>query len=154
MPTADPRTTLQQVLLPSMLIALNYITVLIETESAGKLQQALQLKRRVYDTYHQVSEAQREKLAQGLVSAVKEIPVFPYSSQQGQAQGQGQVLSVRTTLNKVVDEMEQYLEYAAQRAALEAEEELRRRLLEEEESLNGSSVKEDNNMPLVSALRA
>lgn len=117
-----------------MLIVINYITVLIETESTGKLQQALQLKRRLYDTYHSISAAQREKLAQGLVPAVKELPVFPY-------------VQVRATLDRVVEEMEQYLEYAAQRAAQEAEEELRRRL--EEESLHSVSVKDDSSLSLV-----
>jgi hypothetical protein len=126
----DPYEELQRLATPSMLIMVNYVTVLIETESAGKLQQALSIKRRVYEMYHRLSAKDQERLANGVVPAVGDIPVMPYSK-------------VRGTLDRVVAEMEQYLELAAKRAALEAEEELRRRL-EEEDSLLDSSVADES----------
>jgi hypothetical protein len=126
----DPYEELQRLATPSMLVLLNYVTVLIETESAGKLQQALGIKRRVYEMYHRLPSKEVERLANGVVPAVSDIPVMPYGK-------------VRVTLDRVVAEMEQYLELAAKRAALEAEEELRRRL-EEEDSLLDSSVADES----------
>jgi hypothetical protein len=115
-----------------MLTMLNYVAVLIETESVGKLQQALQLKRRIYEMYHKLSAQQQERLAQGVVPQISDIPVLAYGK-------------VRPVLERVVSEMEQYLELAAKRAALEAEEALRKRL-EEEASLQESSVTEEGSL--------
>ena len=132
-PERDPHAELQRIALPCMLVIVNYFTVLIETESTGKMQQALQLKRRLYETYHQVlSDKDQERLAQGVVPLVQEMPVMPYAQ-------------VRGTLDRVNTEMEQYLELASKRAALEAEAELRRRL-EEEASLLDSSIGDDSSV--------
>ena len=126
----DAHEDMQRLSMPCMLIIINYFTVLIETESGGKLQQALLLKQRLYEMYHKLARKEQDKLAQGVVSQVNDIPVFPYAK-------------VSETLDKIVAEMEQYLELAAKRAALEAEEELRRRL-EEEDSLREDSIKADS----------
>jgi hypothetical protein len=131
-PPRDAHEEMQRVGLSCMLVMLNYVTVLVETESTGKLQQALQLKRRIYEMYHRLGAQQQERLAQGVVPQLGDIPVLPHGK-------------VRATLERVVEEMEQYLELAAKRAAAEAEEALRRRL-EEEASLHDSSLADEGSL--------
>ena len=128
-PPRDPVASINEIALQCMLISINYITTLLETESTGKLQQSIRIKHRLYDMYNNLSERDQEKLAQSVVPAVSGMPVFAY-------------VNVRTTLTKVVDEMEQYLETRAKRAAAEAEEALRLRLEEEEALRLESSVHE------------
>ena len=122
----NPVEAIAQIGTPCMLMTVNYITTLLETESLGKLQQSLPIKRRLYDMYNNLPDREQERLAQGVVPAVAGMPVFAY-------------VHVQATLTRVVDEMEQYLETRAKRAAAEAEEELRLRL-EEEASLMDSSI--------------
>eukprot|EP00128_Syssomonas_multiformis_P017571 Colp12_sorted_trinity150504_noHs@34032 len=126
----DPTAAINAIATPCMLLSVNYVTTLLETESFGKLQQCIHIKRRVYDMYNNLTARDQDKLAQGVVPAVAGMPVFAY-------------VNVAATLTKVVDEMEQYLETRAKRAAAEAEEELRRSL-EEEASVMESSGHEDS----------
>lgn len=124
----NPVAAISAIATQCMLVSVNYITTLLETESLGKLQQSIHIKRRLYDMYNNLPLRDQDKLAQGVVPAVAGMPVFAY-------------VNVAANLTKVVDEMEQYLETRAKRAAAEAEEELRRRL-EEEASVMESSVPE------------
>jgi hypothetical protein len=112
------KTPLHGTIAPCILMSINYITVLIETESLGKLQQSMQLTHRLYELYQLLTEKERQKLMNGTVPLVKEMPVFPYAN-------------LRETLQNVLKEVADYHETALQRALLEAEE-LRRKQEEED----------------------
>ena len=100
----------------SILIMVNYITTLLQTNSIGQLARAFPIKRHAYRLYRMLSEEEQEKLKNGIVPVIKQMLVFPH-------------VNLAVTLGEIVEEISCHLDDGFVRNAREEE---RRRIAEEE----------------------
>ncbi len=76
--TATSTVMEAQEILPTIAVLLNYVTVLIRTESFTQLKQSFDMRNYVYQLLELLSDKERERLDNGVVNAVHNMEVMCY----------------------------------------------------------------------------